>query len=281
MPRAIFEDIVIQNFDQITAIASCQYTPIRFFEILLFEEGNGWLKINDQTVAYHKHQIFTLIPDDKYNLEIEKPTTVTAIKFLNSFFTNFSLYDQNSQQKEWFKKIENILHSANRTSSLNIKSETDTDSMLALFKVLRNEYNDKSLNSEVILKTTLHAILHIVSRNVNATSSKTASSKIQDIINFIHLHIDDPSKLSAKSLADEFSISETYISQYFKKQMGMSIKKYILNHRVKLAETRLKYTDLTVSEIASELGFTDSSHLDKTLFSYTGVTAGLLRSPKM
>ena len=55
--------------------------------------------------------------------------------------------------------------------------------------------------------------------------------------------------------------------------MNIGLKKYILNYKLKLAETRLKYTDLTITEIAQELGFTDSSHLDKTFLSYKGITA--------
>ena len=69
----------------------------------------------------------------------------------------------------------------------------------------------------------------------------------------------------------------TYIGQYFKKQMGISLKKYILNYKLKLVETRLKYTDLHFSEIAIELGFTDASHLNKTFKVYKGMTLGAFR----
>ncbi len=76
MPRTIFENIVIQKFEGVTALAFCQYTPIRFFEILFIEKGSGTLIINNHRVAYNDNQIFILIPSDQYNLEIETPTTV-------------------------------------------------------------------------------------------------------------------------------------------------------------------------------------------------------------
>ncbi len=278
MPRTIFENIVIQNFQEKMSIGFCQYTAIRFFEILLIEKGSGELNINGHNVPYEDNHIFIFIPNDKYNFEIKTPTTVSAIKFLNSFFGNFSLQDDTSQEKEWFKKIETILYSADRVKNINLDSESEKNSFLALFNVLFNEYNNKNLKSELILKATLHSILHIISRNVNVATVKKETSKIQDIVNYIHYHIHDSSMLSNKMIAAEFNIAENYVGQYFKKQMDISLKKYILNYKVKLAETRLKYTNFTISEIAIELGFTDSSHLDKTFLSYKGMTASNYRA---
>ncbi len=277
MPRTIFENLVIQHFEKVDSIEFCQYTPIRFFEILLIEKGEGSLIINEHKVPYSDNQIFIFIPNDRYNFKIETPTTVSAIKFLNSFFANFSTDNNQSHLKEWFKKIETVLHSTNRTAYIQLRSESEESSILSLFKVLCNEYNDKAIKSELILKNTLYSILQIISRNVNHACLKTTDSKIQKIINYIHIHIYDNDLLSKKAIASEFNISETYIGQYFKTQMGISLKKYILNYKIKLAETRLMYTDSTLSEIAFELGFTDSSHLDKTFISYKGMTAGAYR----
>lgn len=273
MARTIFENIVIQKFEKATSLAFCQYTPIRFFEILHIEKGSGTIIINNHKVRYNDNQLFILIPSDQYNLEIETPTTVCAIKFLNSFFNNSILNRNESQRKEWFRRIETILHSANRTSHLNLQFNTDENSLHSLFNVLCNEYNNENLKNEDVLKSTLHIILHIISRNVNYISSKMSNSKIQDIINYIHYNIHDSKKLTKKQLANQFLISENYISQYFKNKMNIGLKKYILNYKLKLAETRLNYTDLTITEIAQELGFTDSSHLDKTFLSYKGITA--------
>ena len=273
MPRTIFENIVIQKYEEVTTLAFCKYTPIRFFEILHIEKGSGTIIINKHKVKYSDNQLFILIPNDQYNFEIETPTTVSAVKFLNSFFSNTDLGENELQRKEWFRRIETILHSANRTSHLKLQFNTDQSSLHSLFTVLCNEYNDEKLKNEVVLKSTLHTILHIISRNVNYISSKISSSKIQDIINYIHNNIHNSEKLSKKELANQFHISENYISQYFKSKMNLGLKKYILNYKLKLAETRLKYTDLTITEISQELGFTDSSHLDKTFLAYKGITA--------
>jgi len=130
MPRTIFENIVIKKFKDVTALAFCQYTPIRFFEILFIEKGSGTLIINNHRVAYNDNQIFIFIPSDQYNFEIKTPTTVSAVKFLNSFFGDMLSDENKAQRKQWFKKIETILHGANRTSHLNFQSKTDESSIL-------------------------------------------------------------------------------------------------------------------------------------------------------
>lgn len=275
MPRTIFENIVALREENVLSIAFCQYTPIRFFEILWIEKGKGTLNINGHNVPYNDNQLFVFVPNDQYNFNIETPTTVSAIKFLKNLFTDLS--NDKTQRKEWFKRIETILHSSNRMANIPLPSATDENSLRFLFQVFCNEYNDKELKNETILKNTLHSILFIIARNVNYVSSNTNSSKIQDIVNYIHQNIHDTEKLSKKALADTFYLSENYIGQYFKKQMGVSLKKYILNYKLNLAETRLKYTDLTFTEIALELGFTDSSHLDKTFVKYKGMTASKYR----
>ena len=38
MPRTIFENIVINKFEDVTTLAFCQYTSIRFFEILFIQK---------------------------------------------------------------------------------------------------------------------------------------------------------------------------------------------------------------------------------------------------
>ncbi|MGY6649711.1 helix-turn-helix domain-containing protein [Wenyingzhuangia sp. IMCC45574] len=272
MPRTIFDNIVIHHFEKANAFEFCQYTAIRFFEILYIEEGKGTLTINQNKVPYQEKQLFIFIPNDEYMFDVETPTSVCAIKFIRSLFINHNLDDLQSQRKEWFQQIETILHSRNRVSNIQFQSNKDESSILSLFNVLCNEYLDSELKSETILKATLHSILHIISRNAKYTALKTSSSKIQDIINYIHNNIHNSSLLSKHVIAEEFNMSENYVGEYFKKQAGVPLKKYILNYKLQLVETRLRYSDLTFSEIASELGFTDSSHLDKTFSSYKGMS---------
>jgi len=68
------------------------------------------------------------------------------------------------------------------------------------------------------------------------------------------------------------SESPTYLSEFFRKKVKMSLREYIIKAKLKLVEIRLLNSDYTLTEIAAELSFTDVSHLSKTFKRYTGMS---------
>ncbi|WP_321827445.1 AraC family transcriptional regulator [Maribacter dokdonensis] len=284
MPRTIIENIVIQEYKDQTFFEFCKYTTIRFFEIVYFEKGSGTIKINGKTVNYSANSIFVFVPDDIYIVNPESATTTIAIKFLKSFFKGDAPQNANLPVNDWFRKIEGILNSeSHQLREMRFETESDKIHLLSLIKMVAAENDKKKSYDLFIIQNSLSVILHLIARNIqflNADMSAkiVESSKIQQIINFIHANIYNPELLTTKNLAEEFHMADNYISEYFKKHTDVSLKKYILNYKLKLVETRLKYTDLQFSEIAMELGFTDSSHLNKTFQSYKGMTIGAYKA---
>ncbi|GAA4236800.1 AraC family transcriptional regulator [Postechiella marina] len=284
MPRTIIENIVIAQYKKQTFFEFCQYTTIRFFEIVYFEEGSGTIKINGKTVNYTANSIFVFIPDDIYILNPETETSTVAIKFLKSFFRNTASQNETLPVNNWFRKIEEILNSeSHELREMQFETEADRSHLVALVNMVATEYLNKQSFDIFIIQNSLSVILHLIARNIqfiNTSDSvkEVKSSKIQQIINYIHSNIYNSELLSTKSLAEEFHMADNYISEYFKKHTDVSLKKYIINYKLKLVETRLKYTDLQYSEIAAELGFTDSSHLNKTFQSYKGTSLSAFRA---
>ncbi|PKB44405.1 AraC-like DNA-binding protein [Cellulophaga sp. RHA19] len=284
MARTIIENIVIAKYQEQTFFEFCKYTTIRFFEIVYFEKGSGTIKINGKTVNYSANSFFVFIPDDIYIVNPETATTTVAIKFLKSFFKNTSSQNETLPVNNWFRKIEEILNSeSHELREMQFETEADRSHLVALVNMVATEYLNKQSFDIFIIQNSLSVILHLIARNIqfiNTSESvkEVKSSKIQQIINYIHSNIYNSELLSTKSLAEEFHMADNYISEYFKKHTDVSLKKYIINYKLKLVETRLKYTDLQYSEIAMELGFTDSSHLNKTFQTYKGMTIGAYKS---
>ncbi|TXK72039.1 AraC family transcriptional regulator [Mesonia sp. K4-1] len=284
MPRTIIENIVIAQYKDQIFFEFCKYTTIRFFEIVYFEKGSGTIKINGKTVNYSANSIFVFIPDDIYIMNPESATSTIAIKFLKSFFRNTSSQNVNLPVNDWFRKIEEILNSeSHELREMQFETEADRAHLVALVNMTATEYLNKQSFDIFIIQNSLSVILHLIARNIqfiNVSESvkEVKSSKIQQIINYIHSNIYNSDLLHTKSLAEEFNMADNYISEFFKKHTEVSLKKYIINYKLKLVETRLKYTDLQYSEIAAELGFTDSSHLNKTYQSYKGMTIGAYKA---
>ena len=203
---------------------------------------------------------------------------------MKSFFRGDAPQNANLPVNDWFRKIEGILNSeSHQLREMRFETESDKIHLISLIKMVAAENDKKKSYDLFIIQNSLSVILHLIARNIqflNADMSTkiVESSKIQQIINFIHANIYNPELLTTKNLAEEFHMTDNYISEYFKKHTDVSLKKYILNYKLKLVETRLKYTDMQFSEIAMELGFTDSSHLNKTFQSYKGMTIGAYKA---
>jgi AraC-like DNA-binding protein len=65
------------------------------------------------------------------------------------------------------------------------------------------------------------------------------------------------------TISEVFSISETYLGSYFKRQCGETIQHFISNYKIRLIEHRLRFSSMRINEIASEFAFSDKSHLNK------------------
>ncbi|KJD36105.1 AraC family transcriptional regulator [Tamlana sedimentorum] len=283
MARTILENIVIQQHKDQTFFSFCEYTNIRFFEILYFEKGSGSIKINGKTVNYTSNSVFVFIPDDIYIVETETATSTIAIKFLKSFFRNTNSKNQELPVNDWFRKIEEILNSkSHELREMQFETISDRSHLVSLVNMVASEYLNTQTHDIFIIQNSLSVILHLIARNIQYLNTlevkETKSSKIQQIINYIHSNIYNTELLTTKSLANEFHMADNYISEYFKKHTDIPLKKYIINYKLKLVETRLKYTDAHDSEIALELGFTDSSHLNKTFKAYKGVSLSAFKA---
>ena len=236
MPRTIIENIVIAQYKDQTFFEFCKYTTIRFFEILYFEKGTGTIKINGKTVNYTPNSVFVFIPDDIYIVNAESATTTVAIKFLKSFFRKTSSQNSNLPVNDWFRKIEEILNSeSHELREMQFETDADRSHLVSLINMVATEYLNKQSFDIFIIENSLSVILHLIARNIqfiNTSDSvkEVKSSKIQQIINYIHSNIYNSEVLSTKSLAEEFHMADNYISEYFKKHTDVSLKKYIINY---------------------------------------------------
>ena len=93
-----------------------------------------------------------------------------------------------------------------------------------------------------------------------------------------HLHLNIESQISLKKLAHEVNLSEGYISDCFKKHMGITIMKYAKKIRIDRAKVLLVTTNNSILEISLTLGFHDQSHFHKVFKSFTGLSPSEYRN---
>lgn len=64
-------------------------------------------------------------------------------------------------------------------------------------------------------------------------------------------------------IAEGLHISRKYLCAVFKQETGMSTKEYLLNRRIEAAADLLLHTDMTVGEIAAEVGYSDYTQFSR------------------
>lgn len=246
-----------------------------FFELVLIQEGEGTQCINYNEYDYGKGSIFLLPPLKCHSFTIEKPTKFVFLKFTDSFFKkiNRNTIDRN----EWFKEAAYILSNYNQLPGDIIKNDLDRSHLGNLISMILQEsrnYGEESIN---LITSLMTSILEILIRNIKKSSyfdlpKSNTDDRITKMLTYINENIDKTELLKVENLADVFMMSTTYVSEYFKKQVHMSLREYIIKAKLKLVEIRLLNSDYTLTEIADELGFTDVSHLSKTFKRYLGTS---------
>ena len=68
-------------------------------------------------------------------------------------------------------------------------------------------------------------------------------------------------------------VSDAYASRLFKKTVGVTLKNYLTETRLKAAKKLLETTDSTVKEIARRVGYNDYTHFVKEFKRLTGINA--------
>ena len=89
---------------------------------------------------------------------------------------------------------------------------------------------------------------------------------VEQAMSFIQEHLQ--SKLSRQEVAEQVHLNPEYLSKLFRKEMGLSLKDYILTEKMKQAASLLTDSNLPIGLIASKVGFDNFSHFSRTFQNY-------------
>jgi AraC-like DNA-binding protein len=245
-----------------------------FFEIVYVEQGSGIQCINQCEFEYQAGHIFLLPPLDCHSFKVKEPSRFYYIRFTDHYFMN---NDGLTQHREWFDRIAYILANYNKVPGDIISSEREREFIIHNIKAIYQEYASSDGYSDDIISGTVASILNVLARSIEKRYVEKANeveNRFGEVLRYINTHLSDKDKVRVSALAKRFGISETYFSEYFKKQAGESLANYITKAKLRLVETKVLHTDQSLKEIAYELNFTDSSHLARTFKKAYGVTIG-------
>jgi len=93
---------------------------------------------------------------------------------------------------------------------------------------------------------------------------------LSQVIQFLYANTDDPN--AVHKACRQVGVNFKALNQDFGKSLGTTLTQFWLRERVRLARMRLREPHTTITQIASELGFSSSQHFATSFRKITGLT---------
>jgi AraC family transcriptional regulator, transcriptional activator of pobA len=254
-------------------------TPLfrqHFFDITLFENiefeyvyGSNAFKISNYTLQivapFQPQQV--KVPQSIVE-EMKGYTCIFSHDFLSIGVNKFNFFSD----FPFFK-----LGSLNNVIPL---TEAQVDTLLPIFKKLQYENDNQhdTLKAKEIIQSyvwiLLHECLRIYSQNEIQPNVKPTNYKSLQIADDFQEMVDaNFQKLVAvEDYAKRLHISANHLTQTIKLSTGKSPKEFITERRIAEAKCLLRYTQMSIAQIAHNLNFSEPTHFTKFFKKDVGTT---------
>ena len=167
-----------------------------------------------------------------------------------------------------FKILGVINATINRLEITGIEFEKDFWNELNLIERL---YNCSTVNE---LRNETSEILAKLDQYAKKYNKKNENTQLfERAIDYIEKNYHNK-QLNVSMIAEHFGVSVTYLSIYFKKQVGIGILEYIHNVRINKAKVMLRNQEMTIKDISMNIGYWHSDTFIRNFKKYTGITPG-------
>ena len=254
-----------------------------FFELMYVKSGKLLHKFNGEYCEMYPGDFLFIDLGNIHQYETEeyegKSVEVVNLLFMPQIIdssitecTSFSELLKNpyfglSKTKFSYHVPQRVMHDSNNEilqSLLQIKSEVE---------------NTQELSTLVIKHKLIALLLQILQPKYSGQSINTISSATKKILQIIAERYNEDNLLV--SACEKLNYSLSYLSNTFKRDMGISFKEYLQNYRMDEAMRMLTYTDYKVNEISKKIGYSDTKYFYNLFKKHTGLTPVAYRKISM
>lgn len=213
------------------------------------------------------------------NCHINSRTASSSVALILSNAAKICSYGNHNKIIDFLQKIA----TTNFMSIFDIRSALqlcNTVYSSPIFQDIQSDYYVYSFKQLVSEYGTLDNMLRVLQELIKET--QTDISDI-DISNNSYLQLmkyiqnNYMNDISLTDVASALHMNPNYVSQMFKRENGVTFTRYITNLRIKEAKDLLQTTDLTISDIAVQVGFNDYFYFLKTFKKLTKKTPSQFR----
>lgn len=144
------------------------------------------------------------------------------------------------------------------------------EKIYAVFKELVQEHQAKPYIQQSAENVLLIYLLTIISRITRNIDNRRKVTDIENVIMAMSNSFDEPYDIN--KYAKICSLSPSRFSHKFKQVMGKAPLKYFINIKLKRAKEFLKFSDLSISEIAERVGYDNPLYFSRTFRKAFGIS---------
>ncbi|CAI3648574.1 AraC family transcriptional regulator [Clostridium neonatale] len=250
------------GIEQCTPGIKYNYEVVKNSVIHYISEGEGTFKINNQIFDLKKGDGFILFKgmNVEYTASIDNPWKYYWVGFsgtnANEYLHRSSIFD-------------NYI--------INYQSNSKIPSIIKNMCALSKTY-DQNSSDDILLLNKLYYLLYTITQEFPKPFqlvNNLTHTYIQQSIDFINSKYAE--KITVQQIADNVNLSRSYLYKMFIKYLGKSPQKYLLNLRMYKATLLLKETDLSISQISSNIGYDDPLFFSKTFSKHFSISASQYR----
>ncbi|HXD94710.1 MAG TPA: helix-turn-helix transcriptional regulator [Bacteroidia bacterium] len=246
-----------------------------FYSISIKRGLSGKMVYGQLEYDFDEGIMFFIAPNQVFRMEVEPNPTTKRSGWILLIHPDFLW---NTPLTKTIKQYEYFDYSVNEALFLSEKEEATIDNII---QNIQQEYHSNiDKYSQSIIMSQIETLLNYSERFYQRQfiTRKITNHKILDRLEKLLTDYFNNDDLIAKGLptvqhiADALNVSQSYLSGLLKVLTGQSTQQHIHNRLIEKAKEKLSTTNLSVSEIAYELGFEHSQSFSKLFKTKTNLS---------
>lgn len=148
-----------------------------------------------------------------------------------------------------------------------------TEEYQTLLKKIKEVSKSSSYVRDMELSTQLSHLLVLLMKDAWNPDGRIEVGKkhqIGEIRSFIDENYNTP--ITLELLSNIFYINKTYLAEIFKEQYGVGVNEYLIEKRITKAKEMLRFTEMTMDEIAEAIGVNGTSYFSRMFKKTEGIS---------
>lgn len=263
-------------------------TPSAFARSAFFYvQETGYLKLKESHVASRKNlesYLVVLVLSGSGVLMYDG--TLYELRKGSCFFIDCMVpyYHQSSESDPWELLWVHFNGSSSReyyryfaSNSAPAFQPTDFSALYQKLNSLLDLNEASDFQTEINSARLIVDILSILLQDITESRDEKypGRRKLTEVRNYLDEHFTE--KFSLDELSAQFFISKYHLSREFHQYYGTTLNQYVISKRLTLAKKLLRFSDLSLEEVARSCGFYDASYLNRQFKNSEGITASEFR----